>query len=435
MDKLCRQIMIALLIAIILGVSLYFDVRIYSVFDLSKITLLNMLVFALIITWCIKRIFGSGDTYVYNKLLIPIACYVLVAIASTKFAIDPSISMLGSYKRYNGLSSLLIYLFMFFIIVNYVSKNEVDLLINIIILSTCLMCVYGVAQSCGIDFFNWNTGHGHRIQGTIGHPAFFSAYLIMTIPLVYYRAITQSTVFGFMFYLSLVVLIVITFYMTKTRASFIALVISNIFFFSLMGGFLLRRKRYQVIIILFTVICISVVFNTKDKSVIDRFKSEISVGGDVEKNLTGTALKRYDNISIALRVVSDYPFLGVGLDNFGVVYPKYAIEMSKEKGRDMIGRELQDRVHSDIFDVLVTTGILGLCAYAFCIYSYIRMMWCSRNEHRFVILALGSGVLAYFIQNQFSFGHVPIITLFWILVGLSVIVCRTNILTRSSTQS
>jgi len=39
------------------------------------------------------------------------------------------------------------------------------------------------------------------------------------------------------------------------------------------------------------------------------------------------------------------------------------------------------------------------------------------------LAGLTSGIVAYFVQNQFSFGHIPIIMMFWVLLGLTVVVC------------
>ena len=53
------------------------------------------------------------------------------------------------------------------------------------------------------------------------------------------------------------------------------------------------------------------------------------------------------------------------------------------------------------------------------------MVWkgCKKEggADKILIIGLCSGCLAYFIQNQFSFGHIPIIMLFWLLIGMTVI--------------
>ena len=44
----CDQIIIAMLLVIIIAIPLYFDVHLHSVFDLSKITILYVLTFAML---------------------------------------------------------------------------------------------------------------------------------------------------------------------------------------------------------------------------------------------------------------------------------------------------------------------------------------------------------------------------------------------------
>ncbi|KKM79163.1 hypothetical protein LCGC14_1352650 [marine sediment metagenome] len=56
MKKLCEEIIVAILLAVIVGVPLILDTRIFSCFDLSKITLLYLMVFSMIIVVCIDRI-------------------------------------------------------------------------------------------------------------------------------------------------------------------------------------------------------------------------------------------------------------------------------------------------------------------------------------------------------------------------------------------
>lgn len=412
---LSEQIPIACLLAIIVSVTLYFDIRIYSVFDLSKITAFYVLIFGLVIVYCVRRIGGLGG-FVYNPLTIPIVVFIIIACISTKMAVDPVTALLGSYKRYNGLLSLLAFVFMFFTITRDVQQcvSTVEFYINSIIIIAALMCIYGLMQYYKIDCFQnrWNSNFSGRIFSTMGHPAFFSAYLIMVVPLTYYNIIRGKWVLVSIVFL---ILLLTTFYLTKTRATFIGFIVSNIFFFSLMGKELLKKRKYELIIIGFIIIIVSVIYSARDNSAMDRLKEEVKVSG-----LSGTALTRYNNALIAIAIIKDNPVFGIGLDNLGIVYQYY------ENKLHIHGAEIQDRIHSDFFDVAVQTGILGLCAYLWCIFAYIKMMVRSCGEHRLLVLALGASVFSYFVQNQFSFGHVPILVLFWFILGLSVLTCRTN---------
>ncbi len=431
MDKVCRQIITAILITILIAVPLYLDARIYSVFDLSKITVLYLLVFALAVVFCVKRISNSSEGFVYSPLLIPIACYLVVAVIATCFSISPVISLLGGYKRYNGLLSLFVYVFMFFVIINYVEYQMVDIFINVIIIVGCITCAYGICQNYNIDFFRWNTDMGKRIFSTIGHPAFYSAYLIMILPLIYYKVIKCRSMYFLLLYLFCAVLILTTFYLTKTRASFIGLVVSNIFFFSMLGRIVFRVNRGKIIMLICLIIVLSVIFSLKDQTVFKRFSSDIDLKS--EQKLRGTMFTRYYNALVAIEVIKDYPVFGLGFGNYVTVFQPYLRKVYIKTGETRLWTENQDRVHSRLLDILVTTGFMGLACYLFGVYSYIKMVYRSLHEHRLLIVALGSGIFAYFIQNQFSFPHVPILMLFWFMLGLSVITCRTGTLTRFST--
>lgn len=417
MNKLCEQIIVALLLAVVVGVPLMMSTKIYSVFDLSKITLLYLLTFVLIVVWCVKQIFHR-DTFKNNPLMIPIGCIFVISCFATIFSINPVESLLGNYKRYNGLASLMVYLCLFFLIVSYVKKDMLDLFINAIIITACLTCGYGILQSYGIDYFNWNTDYGKRIFSTIGHPAFFSAYLIMILPLVYYQVIK-----GRWYFLFALVLILTTFYLTKTRATFVGLIISNILFFVLLGKPLIRKHLFKVCLIIGVVLSISTVsILSMKKNPISRMVNDIKIEGSKVKLLTTASTRRY-NVLMAVEIIKDYPVLGIGFGTIDDIYIPYMNKVLAKTGGENYKFQLQDRIHSDFFDRTVNTGLLGLCAYLFFIYSYIKMMW-SQNGNRLLKVVLCSSLCSYFIQNQFSFGHVPILMLFWFLIGLSVIVCE-----------
>lgn len=432
MNRFCNDVIIACLIAIVVLVPLFFDTKIYSVFDLSKITLLYILSFSIVAAWSIKRIFDSSGKFEFNALTLPITGLLVVGFLATIFSIDPVKSLLGGYKRYNGLFSLFIYIFLFFTIVHYVKAEMIDLFLNVIIFSACISSIYGLCQYYDlIGGVKWSTDYGRRMFSTIGHPAFYSAYLIMVLPLVYYKIIVASTKGGkcsgatFIGGCCILVLMLITFYFTKTRASFIGLVLSNICFLVLIGKNLIARYKYRLITI-FSIVMVITLFATfgTGKNPVSRIVKEIKVEGSKVK-LSGTAHTRYYNVLIAMEIIKDYPILGIGNGNMSSVYPYYVNEILKKPGgKGYVFREIQDRVHSSPFDTLVTMGIIGGLVSLWFLYSYTRMIWCSLNVHRILIAALCSGVVAFWVQNLFSFGHIPIITLFWFLIAFSVIACR-----------
>ncbi|MFQ5713753.1 MAG: O-antigen ligase family protein [Candidatus Scalinduaceae bacterium] len=505
LTSLCDQLIVAILLVIIIAVTLFFGVHLYSVFDLSKITILYILGFTILAIWSIKTIiicwkdnpsqpecsrvdeqqgraggqedvptrtlpdlWQAGTSGWWSGLLgnihspyrlaqplnLPIIAFLFVSGLATFFSINPYISLVGTYKRYDGLISTFVYVFLFYAVVNFIQRRKLNSLLNVIILTACIASIYGILQHFGFDLYQWSTdfGYGIRVSATFGHPAFFSAFLIMAIPLVLIKIFSCRERFKAYLYIGILALLLITFYYTKTRASFVGLIISNLFFFFLIGRRTLLANKVKTIVTLTILVGISLFYNMNDKtSVTGRFIKDIKPAllerdAVFAHQLGGTTRMRVFQYITGLRIIHDYPILGIGPDTLGMIYPQYLAKVYKEK-EEYGGFQNQNRIHNDFLDVTVSRGLLGLGVYLWFIFAYSRMVWkgykksaesesaegttrglsatADLPEARDKILIIGicSSCLSYFIQNQFSFGHIPIITLFWFLIGMSVIAC------------
>ena len=149
----------------------------------------------------------------------------------------------------------------------------------------------------------------------------------------------------------------------------------------------------------------------------------------VANQLGGTMRMRVFQYLTGLKIIHDYPILGIGPDTLGMIYPKYLSKVFKEKDehRYLRNKKTAERIHNDFLDITVSRGLLGLGVYVWFIFAYARMVWkgCRKanNSDKLLIIGFCAGCLAYFVQNQFSFGHISIITPFWFLIAMSVIVC------------
>ena len=464
----CNQIIIATLIVIIIAVPLYFDIHLHSVFDLSKITLLYVLTFTILAAWAIKTIITcrqfrpehtveGKDTHVqlthsmpdadslrqtsasYSQRLLrqplslPIIAYLLISGLATIFSINPYLSLVGNYVRHGGLISTVVYISLFYVIIYFIDKRRLSFLLNIIILTACIASIYGILQHFGLDFHQWNTSFGHRVPSSFGHPAFFSAFLTMVIPLILIKIFFDSRLrYSTFLYMGILILLIVSFYYTRTRASFLGLIISNLFFFSFIGKKNLLANKTKTIVTITIIIGTSVFFNVNNEasegheaSVIGRFADDINLG--TENQLGGTMRMRVFQYLTGLKIIHDYPILGIGPDTVGKIYPQYLLKVFKEKDehRYLRNKKIADRIHNDFLDITVSRGLLGLGVYVWFIFAYARMVWkgCKKANgyDKILIIGLCAGSLAYFVQNQFSFGHISIITLFWFLIAMSVI--------------
>jgi O-antigen ligase len=304
--------------------------------------------------------------------------------------------------------SLTAYVYIYFVVVNYVTIRMVKGLCEAIIWIACITSAYGICQHYGLDPIAWIRSSDDRVFSTFGHPAFFSAFLAMALSLVLYRAFS-----GCKWYLLLLPLILIVFYYTKTRASFLGLGVSMLFFcWTARKTFLTNKKIFAICAIVFVLIF---VFNSGP--VIGRFRGDVGKNGE----LTGTAGARLVFAEVAIDIIKDYPLLGVGPDALGFIYMKHLKKVHPEQ---LYGcsQYNQSRIHNDFLDMAVTRGLPGLAIYVWLIVSFIRMVW--RRCDKFLIGALCAGLLSYIVQNQFSFGHISFIVIFWYYIGMVVVLCR-----------
>ena len=399
-----------ILMVIVLSVPLYFDISLYSCFDLSKLTILYLLVFLGSLLWCLKfekfRIRGIG---------VAVMGLLGATALSTIFSVHPYVSLVGTHKRYGGLVSLCVYVLLFFMVVRFVSRRRVESFVSVIILSAVVSSVFGLWQAIdakyGLGFMHWSTDFGfeYRVASTFGHPAFFSAFLIMVIPLVLVRLVERKWL-----YIPILCLLLYSLYETKTRASYIGLFVSVLLFCWLVRG---RFVSFSRVCVVFLVIMGALVFSGSS-SILTRFSEEVEGG-----KLSGTALNRWFQYKTAAKIMTDYPVFGIGCDTLGMVYPRYF------KGQANINFENQNRIHNVMLEIVVTSGVVGLIAYIWFAGAWLRMILKgflrspAKGDSHLLLAGLTSGIVAYFVQNQFSFGHIPIIMLFWVFLGLTVVVC------------
>ena len=475
----CDKVIVGLLLATVITVPLFFDIRLYSVFDLSKVMALYLLTIAILVVWSIALVFKHGFKFSHTAIDIPILAYIFIFIISSIISINPIMSLFGTYKRFEGLTATLCYILLFYTTVNFVTtKKRLYLLVIAIVAGATVSSVYGIAQHLGFDIFKWSSFEARRVFSTFGNPVFFSAYLVMTLPLAvvlfFINSSRQKEVFigkryilWIFFILSAI--IYTTFWLTNTRACFVALLGGLIpFLIVIFKNQTVERYKFIALAVSFTLI--GIFLNLKhENSIVKRFTehfeddiktSDTTSVSNLNKGwLDGLLISeqtqfhqrpwianklpvlessffRIFQYLAAIEIIKDYPALGIGPDTIGIVYQKNLAKVfssiESDKGFQF---PRQDRIHNDILDTAVTRGIFGLGTYillltAFGVFvskNYKRLS----NQNKILILGLLSGIISYLTQNEFSFGNTPIVTLFWVMMGLCISIVKINEAERS----
>src|SRR3989339_798207 len=459
--KYCDKLIVALLLATVVIPPLFFDIRLFSVFDLSKLTALYFLTVAILMTWTVMLAFKQDFKFFHTPLDIPILAFIFIFIISTATSINPIMSFFGTYKRFEGLVPTLCYVFIFYTTINFINtRNKVYLVIISIVGGAVVSSFYGIMQHLGFDMFQWSSFEARRVFATFGNPVFFSAYLVMTLPLaiiLFLNISTQqkemparnsSNIFWIFFVLSLITYT--AFWLTNTRACFVALFGSSV----PLLVFIFKKQpvgKFKFIVLVASCIAIGIFFNSRhETSVIKHFAGDIrTTESSTEKpifdkiqtykrpliankfSVGGSTFSRIFQYLAATKIIKDYPILGIGPDTIGIVYQRNLAKVfSLQESDKGFPFPRQDRIHNDILDTTVTRGILGLGTYVWLLVTFwvyiVKNYKQSSKQDKMIILGLLAGIVSYLIQNEFSFGNTPIVTLFWVMMGLCISIIKMN---------
>jgi tetratricopeptide (TPR) repeat protein len=547
----CDKIIRGTLILLVIIVPLFFWLPLYSTFDLAKLTIMYALSLIILGMWLIKAIAAKEIKLCRTPLDIPILAFLLINILTTLTSVSPCISLFGFYKRYEGLLAITNYIFLFYVVVNFMNTPKlITQLVKTMIMTATFISIYGLFQHFDMDPFHWSFSAKERVFGTFGNPVFFSAYLIMVIPLglvmfLFREKITQPThlflnkkkekqkkiphklkklkkkkeiqspyqelvltwrnifntckniFFPFYYFVSpwwyriSIILLFICFLYTKTRATIIGfeggifvfyLVICGLIFsFTFYGtitictilGFIVLinwlppthilclflggafiglfsfgplifkkgiiKNKIETNILALILIGITISFNINpETSVVKRVIGTIV---KIETNTTQTTTEEEKELDIEDKIQQALPapeikFTG-GVQEERVGLWKSTIEIIiKDTKNLLLGIGLDalqlmnigtDKAHNDFLDIAVTRGIIGLILYLCLLITYIWITLrrafheVDRNK-KLLIAGFLACELGYLIQNQFSFGLITILSHFWIVMGMTMVI-------------
>ncbi len=402
-------------------------------------------------------------------VLIPALAFLGVSALSTLFSDDITHSLFGD--RYDGLLSLAAGVLLFYAVARYLnSPFQVRIFLAAGVTAAVLISIYGIFQRYGFDTISgwsnpWYSDFG-RPFSTVGNPIMLAAYLTLMMGAA--AALSFKTgsswrhrvpwllalaVIGACWIytdkrgpmLSVMVALPAALWFARHRmgtvrplmlpiASLIgvmaaALAASATFgiavspllmavlvaYLALVGITLWLSPRWKraVRFALFSLVILGVVG-------VAAFAAAV-MSGNLSFDLS-SQIRLYiwrDTISMIL----DRPLLGFGPDNFGQPFtPAYMSEDLKSVSSTPQGNIIGvDKVHNELLQVTVTTGLLGLAAYVWIFVSYFRNVY---RRGGWPLIALSGGVLAYIIQLQTAFPQVDTSVAFWGLLGASVAVMR-----------
>jgi len=360
---------------------------------------LALLVLAWIFRSLQKKRIGWKRTPFDYPLLLLFLCMILSLINSQELVIT-----LKSIIR------VLEFITVFYLIINNLrSRRMIWLSLILLILSGCLVSLYGIYQICSPSP---ETAGLHYIQkgvlratGNFFHPNVFASFLGLLFTLTFGLWLYSSRLAGKIGLALILTVLAITLIFTYSRGAWITFLLVAF----IMG--LWKRKKYFAIILPFFFL-FSYFLSFFSPIIENRLESIVNL-----KNVT--IQQRFYQWRSGFQIFADNPWLGIGYENFRFVYPRYALFG--------VAYLLRVPSNSTYVEILTGLGLFGFLAFVFFLaqgFLLYRNLMQSTNHSTFrgLVFGLFGSFLWFLIHSFFDYPlWVPHygMTLFFIL-GLSV---------------
>ncbi|MFH1096560.1 MAG: O-antigen ligase family protein [Candidatus Desantisbacteria bacterium] len=416
-EKLMRWMVLLILI----GTPLIIDAHLSSI-ELGKAVWMWVLTCGCLLIWSIKLSI-SGKMMVSKTLInIPLLVFLFSCVLSTCFSILPYMSMIGEYKRSEGLLTLINYAALCYLSANivreivWIKKGAI-----IIVAVGVIAAVCGILQPFGIDLSRWGSG-GIPIS-FFGNQNYVGGYMAMVIFLGMGLLLSSNTKWHIILAGIGSLLIYACLIITKNRGGFLGL-LAGLIIFAILNRAEVWKKRKMVaisglIIILTTAgLCLNEKTSPLPKlaGTIQIVKSE----GKGKIEAAGTFANRIQIWKTTMGVIMDSPIFGVGPDALRMAATKHeTLGFIRAEGGY---NTLIDKAHNEMLDIAATRGLFGLAVYLWVLISFFILagrLWKGGLKYpdKWLISASIAAVVSYLIQNEVGFGVVPTSVLFWVLIG------------------
>jgi len=371
-----------------------------------------LLFLGLFFAWSAWQIFRDTKFKLkYHKgLIFYLGLWFLSLILSSLFSAAPVRSIFGDYLYLEGaLFFSFLFLHFFVCLQLFSKKGAIENFFNLLKIIALMISVHSIGQYFNIDPFTDvdNSEYLFRVYGTVGQPNFLAQWLIFPLIVTsfdFWQALGQEKKKSLILNGMLLLLMMVTIYLTKNRATWLALFLGFYLWLFVFSDLRLRLKLWLGGLAIAAVVFVVFLIGTDFRSLNSR--SFLWQGAGMSLDFT--------NI-----------WLGHGMASFKDVFLRV---MPKEVFFFENFYTLPGSPHSEFLQVLLERGLFGLSLYLFSIFYLFKLIWQKKLKNNFAIIAAIS-LFVYLISVQFSFStveHLVVLAAFWAILLLKQLKFKTR---------
>lgn len=430
----------------------------YELFEYNKMMITYALAAIIGGAWAIKMIAEKEVAIAKTPLDIPIVLFVGSQLVSAIFSMDPHVSWLGYYSRFNGgMWSIFTYVLLYYAFVSTIHASEVFGVFLSMIWTAVVVAIYGVLERLGIDKQLWVQDVQNRVFSTLGQPNWLAAYLVALIPLAIGIAISAGkSLYKASMYGAVTILFFVVLLFTRSRSGLVGLALADIvFWICLMPHWNKQTAIRTSAIILHLLFAVIIFFNGSNISQLDKHFTLSGITAQyrhttppqVEQKPTGPVLESggtesgtirkyvWQGALRAWRSTTKTFLIGTGTETFAFAFYKFrpaAHNLTSEWDF------LYNKAHNEYLNYLATTGTFGLLSYlsllcVFCFWFVAKALRAAHHDELSPLsIGLFAGWLSILVTNFFGFSVVIVqLMLFLFPAMIFVLTPKKTLFTRS----
>lgn len=286
-----------------------------------------------------------------------------IGIVAASMSVDPAVSFIGKYGRYDGLLTL------FSAAIISLAAMQVNWTIQrltrlsaFVVAGATIASAYGLAQTLGWDFISQQYPFtAGRSAGPFGNPSLLVGYLVFALPIsmtLVFRARGRQLRYLLLSFLPFI-LISAAIALTLSRGGWIGAFAAVVLWGIMSIRYLREAKRFATAataILLATLVGLTVVtalFQPPQLSLIERTVSTKALG-------EGSLGIRIETWKGSIAAIKDRPLLGWGPDTFGFVSPSY----ETSKFVKLAGNVVEDNAHNYLLQLALGSGVFSAALFA-----------------------------------------------------------------------
>ncbi len=290
----------------------------------------------LVVVWVYRMIAGQGRM----EITFPVRLFGLVAAALVVWSLSSGLWAADPHSAVSSAARLAQGPLLMLVIVSFVQAGPA-------LTNLCYVYVFGAALSAVAGLAGLIHSASPRLAGGVGDPNFTAAVLVSAVALSLFMALApaRSRVYRVAMLVTSVICLVAVF-LTQSRGGVVALGVVFVLAVVFAG-----RARAQILGMTLVVASVAAIY-----LVLLAPPHAFSRLGDLR---SGGGTGRTDLWSIALQVFERHPVRGVGLENFEVVSPIYAVTTDTDLPRADVVVTQGAPTHNTYLQILAELGIVG----------------------------------------------------------------------------